>query len=443
MSGPKVVRIVTREEHEAICRGMLARIDAALEQWAEAGRRNDCLDQPAVEAARRRRDALAALAPQGRFAEMQAQAPAEESFLRSDMRFRLEKAAAAKAAAHTHARRRSEAAAALIRTAAAAGVVLPDGLMRGLEQGEEAALSEGFRALAVNRPTSQQKSTLAEQLRPGEQAMSFSDWLAAQPAAPTDPDVERIEARLEELEALGQVGAVEPLRKRLNEASGVPSPRRGLILDGLEVESGRVLAEARKTADLLSSLRLLLAEMAQAGLPVAAFSVSEDAAVGLHDIQARLGAAEAALARHQADEAASARRAAVMKGLAGLGYEVREGMTTTFAASGRLVVADAARPGYGVEVSGAADGRQFQMRPVAFAAPGDPTDASRDRDAETIWCGQVTALSKSLADAGDGLEVVRSLPIGATPLKRVVAPDQAIGDQAEIGRGRERSLPRT
>lgn len=43
MSGPKVVRIVTREEHEAICRGMLARIDAALEQWAETGRRNDCL----------------------------------------------------------------------------------------------------------------------------------------------------------------------------------------------------------------------------------------------------------------------------------------------------------------------------------------------------------------------------------------------------------------
>jgi hypothetical protein len=88
LSGPKVVRIVTREEHEAICRGMLARIDAALEQWAEAGRRNDCLDQPTVDAARRRRDALAALTAQGRFAEMQAQAPAEESFLRSDMRFR-------------------------------------------------------------------------------------------------------------------------------------------------------------------------------------------------------------------------------------------------------------------------------------------------------------------------------------------------------------------
>lgn len=431
MSGPKVVRIVTREEHEAICRGMLARIDAALEAWAEAGRRNDSLDAVTVEAARRRRDALAALAADGKFSEMQAQAPAEESFLRSDMRFRLEKAAAAKVAARTNARRRSEAVAALIRAAAAAGVVLPDGVMSGLERGEEAALAEGFRALAAKRPTSQQKSTLADQLRPGEHALAFSDWLAAQPAAPANPDIDRIEARLEELGALGQVGAIEPLRERLNEASGAPSPRRGLLLDALEVESGRVLAEARKAADLMSALRVLLAEMAQAGLPVAAFAVSEDAAVAMQDIQARLEAAEAVLAKHRADEAGAARRAAVMKGLAGLGYEVREGMTTTFAASGRLVVADAARPGYGVEVSGAADGRQFQMRPVAFTAPGAPADTARDRDAETIWCGQVSELSKSLTASGSGIEIVRALPIGATPLKRVSSAGHDAVEDAE------------
>ncbi|MCV9938262.1 hypothetical protein OIU35_18080 [Boseaceae bacterium BT-24-1] len=441
MSGPKVVRIVTREENEAICKGMLARIDAALAEWAEAGRRNDCLDAATVEAARRRRDALAALAANGKFAEMQAQAPAEEAFLRSDMRFRLEKAAAAKAAARTHARRRGEAAATLLRSAAAVGVVLSDRVMRGLEQGDEAAFAEGFRALAESRPASEAKSPLAEQLRHSDKALSFGDWLAAQRATPADQDVDRIEVRLEELRALGWTGASEPLLKRLDEAREAQSPRRGLLLDGLEVETGRVLAEARRAADLMSALRALLADMAQAGLPAASFAVSEGA-VAAEEIQERLGAAEAVLAKHRADEAAAARRAAVMKGLAGLGYEVREGMKTTFAASGRLVVADAARPGYGVEVSGAADGRQFQMRPVAFGAPGEPADTSRDRDAETIWCGQVTALSKSLADGGDGLEIVRSLPIGATPLKRVVAPDQAIADEAETRGGRERSLPR-
>lgn len=438
MSGPKVVRIVTREEHKAICQGMLARIDAALEEWAAAGRRNDCLDAATVEAARRRRDALAALAADEKFAQMQAQAPAEESFLRSDMHFRLEKAAAANAAARTHARRRGEAAATLLRSAAAAGVVLSDRVMRGLEQGDEAALAEGFRALAESRPASGSKSPLVEQLRHSDKGLSFGDWLAAQPAAPADQDVARIEVRLEELRALGWTRAIEPLLKRLDEARA-QSPRRGLLLDGLEVETGRVLAEARRAADLMSALRALLAEMAQAGLPAASYAVSEGA-VAADEIQERLGAAEAVLAKHRADEAAAARRAAVMKGLAGLGYEVREGMTTTFAASGKLVVADSARPGYGVEVSGAADGRQFQMRPVAFTAPGAPADTARDRDAETIWCGQVSELSKALTASGSGMEIVRALPIGATPLKRVSSPDHGAAEEAEAMVTMARSL---
>lgn len=271
---------------------------------------------------------------------------------------------------------------------------------------------------------------MAEQLRHSNKALSFGDWLAAQSAAPADHDVDRIEVRLEELRALGWIRASEPLLKRLDEAREAQSPRRGLLLDGLEVETGRVLAEARRATDLMSALRVLLAEMAQAGLPIAAFAVSEGAVVA-DEIQERLGAAGAVLARHRADEAAAARRAAVMRGLAGLGYEVREGMTTTFAASGRLVVADAARPGYGIEVSGAADGRQFQMRPVAFTAPGAPADTARDRDAETIWCGQVSELSKSLTASGSGMEIVRALPIGATPLKRVSSPGHGAVEEAE------------
>lgn len=439
MSGPKVVRIVTREEHEAICRGMLARIDAALEEWVKTGRRNDYLDAATIEAAHRRRDTLAALAAKGLFAEMQAQAPAEESFLRSDMRFRIEKAAAVKAAARTHARRRVEAASSLLKRAEAAGVVFSDTVMRGLERGEEAALAEGFRTLAESKSASVQTSALAGKLRSGGPAMSFADWLAGQPATANDRDFARIEARLEELSALGLTEAIEPLGRRLDEARETQTPRRGLLLDGLDVETGRALAEARKAADLRSTLRVLLAEMAKAGLPVASFAASDEA-VAIEEVQARLGAAEAALAKHRADEAASARRAAVMKGLAGLGYEVREGMTATFAESGSLVVADAARPGYGVEVNGGADGRQFQMRPVAFAAPGVPSDTSRDRDAETIWCGQASELSRALAASGGGMEIVRSLPVGATPLKRVLATDHVAVNEGEMSTGRERSL---
>lgn len=441
MSGPKVVRIVTREENEAICRGVLARIDAALAQWAEAGRRNDCLDDATLAAARRRRDALAALAGQGKFAEMQAQAPVEESFLRSDMRFRLEKAAAARTAARKHAQRRVEAAATLLRALSVAGIELSGDVMRDLERGEESALAEGFRALSANKSPPETKSALAEQLRSGAKTVSFADWLAGQAMAESDPEIARMESRLDELATFVHIGSTEHLQMRLGEARQAPLSRRGLILDGLEVETGRALAEARKIADLISALQMLIAEIAEAGLPADAFQMS-NVTLSAEAVQTRLSAAEAALTEHRAKEAAAARRTAIMKGLAGLGYEIREGMTTAFASSGKLVVADSARPDYGVEVSGAADGRQFQMRPVAFEATGHAADASRDRDAETIWCGQVTALLEFLADGGDGLEIVRALPIGATPLKRVSAADRTVAEDAGENAMRTRSLPR-
>ena len=57
MSGPTVVRVVTREELVAICQGQLARLDRALEHWISQGRRADALDEADIVHAQRRRDA--------------------------------------------------------------------------------------------------------------------------------------------------------------------------------------------------------------------------------------------------------------------------------------------------------------------------------------------------------------------------------------------------
>src|SRR3546814_18992029 len=85
MSGPKVVRIVTREEILEICRGHLARVDAALAEWIGIGKRNECIDDDALVAAQARREALAHLLAQARFEARQTQAPIEETFCRDDL----------------------------------------------------------------------------------------------------------------------------------------------------------------------------------------------------------------------------------------------------------------------------------------------------------------------------------------------------------------------
>lgn len=441
MSGPKVVRIVTREEILEICRGQLARVDAALAEWARIGRRNDCIDDAALAAATRRRDALAALIAADRFMDLQKQAPVEEAFLQNDMQQRLAAVAVEQAAARSRGRREREAAATLLRTLRSSGQTIEDDLAAALERGDPSALARGFQLLATSTTdTSTASREAAARLRGDEATRTFAEWVAGQPVAPPDPATERVETRLDMLAALVGEEATLNWRTRLSEAATAQAARRALLLDGLEVETGRALTQARARATALAELELTLAELTAAGLPTATARADAET-LDAAGITARTADARAAIEAHRASLAADARRAAVLEGLAGLGYEVAEGMSTTWVADGRLVLRNATRPDYGVELSGAGEGGRMQMRAVAFETGGHGPDPARDRDAETIWCGDVTGLDERLARIGGGLWIERALPIGATPLKRIAieAPTDP-GTTTTVPALRQRSL---
>lgn len=435
MSGPKVVRIVTREEILEICRGHLARVDAALEEWTRIGRRNDCIGDEAIAIARRRRDALVAFIAADRFMDLQKQAPVEEAFLREDLQRRLAKVAAEQAAARLKERREREAASALLKALRKAGAPPDPELEAGLERGDLAAISRGLLMLG-EKDSAKVDGSLAAKLREDAPSRSFADWVRGQPLVPEDLALNRIEARIAEIAQIAEVEQEAEWRARLAEAAEARTPRRNLIFDALEVETGRALTLLRRRATALSELRLTLAEAGAAGLSTVAWAGGLDL-LGLDEIEARRKEAASAIEAHRTAKAVEARRAAVLEGLSGLGYEVTEGMSTAWASEGRLVLRSAARPDYGVELSG---GERFQMRPVAFDTNGRGPDPSRDRDAETIWCGDVGSLEKRLAEHGDGLEIERSFPVGAVALKRIeiVGPDG--GASAEAPALRERTL---
>lgn len=435
MSGPKVVRIVTREEILEICHGHLARVDAALAEWTRIGRRNDCIDEEALAACTRRRVELARLLAADRFMDLQKQAPLEEAFLRDDLQARLAAVAERQAAARSRERRDREAAATLLRTLHVSGRPLDAELERRLARGEAGALAAGFDALATGSAPSA-SATLAASLREEGPPRTLADWLAAQPPAATEPATERLEFRIAELTQLVAPNRAAGWSIRLEEAISAAPARRGLMLDGLEVETGRALTEARRLAAAAVDLELALAELSAAGMPVAAHreGVSD---LDADALSAKTAAVLSSLADHRAAAAAASRRAAVLAGLAGLGYEVTEGMSTSLAHEGRLVLRSATRPDYGVEV--AAAGERMQMRPVAFESGGRGPDAARDRDAETIWCGDVSSLQQRLGELGGGLAIEKALPIGATPLKRVAIGGGLAERAVERPAPRERS----
>ena len=425
MSGPKVVRIVTREELLDICRGHLARVDAALAEWIRIGKRNDCVSDEEVSAAQKRREALAVLIAADRFMDLQKQAPQEEAFLRSDVQARLTKAAAAQAVALSSERRERDAASTLLRMLREASVEVPGDVEGGLELGNRAALERGFALLAEARKKVSSSTTtdLARQLKDNKGPLTLTTWLASQADNTSDPEIERLDASIAELESLTEVSVVDGWRQRLDEAARADGARRSLLLDGLEVETGRALMAAWRRRTALSELDATLSELdtmmegASDQLRVGIEALGED------DIRARIGEASDMTARQRAVAAAAARRLAVLEGLGTLGYEVTEGMSTSWVEDGRVVLRSSTRPDYGVELSGNTDGGRLQMRAVAFTSGGSGPDLARDRDAETIWCSDVSGLQARLAKLGDDLVIERALPVGATPLKRVERAD--------------------
>ena len=81
----------------------------------------------------------------------------------------------------------------------------------------------------------------------------------------------------------------------------------------------------------------------------------------------------------------------------------------------------AACPGYGVEHSGGSQSDLLQVRAVGIGNPTDARDTSRDRDMETIWCGEFQRLQALVGKSGGNLSLESARPVGQYPLK--VVPD--------------------
>jgi len=437
MSGPKVVRIVTREELIEICRGLLARVDSALADWRRIGARNDCLDEGAIAAAERRREELAAEIAAGRFANVQRNAPLEETFLRADIQNRLAAAADRESAKRSRDRRRREAGKSLISALERSGVALSDELIRRIATGDESALSLGFAAL--NKPTDQIRANreLATKLAEGAMRQSFASWLDTTCSTYVDPEFERLDARISECEMLTSLAPVGEWRSRLEAASTMGGASRSLHLDALAAEIRRAIANEKDRISERDRLSGLLSEAEVAGISVGAWRRNVDQ---LDAGQLRGCATEirSRLDSLRAERAAIERRAAVLEALAKLGYEVREDMATAWADNGQLVIANPSRPGYGMEVRGGVQtADRIQMRAVVFESADGALDAARDRDAETLWCGDVGKLRERLAEKGADFAIERALEIGTTPLKRIrVAADDSSWIESGTSSGR-------
>jgi hypothetical protein len=437
MSGPKVVRIVTRDEIIALCDGLLARLNAAVEEWIRIGQRNETLTEAEISATRARQESLRGLLAKDRFVELQKQVPAEIEFLRSDGELRLSRAAEEKAKARTGQRQTAAVAASVLVALERKGATVPVELRRALEDAAAgrsvgaAAISQAFALLSEKKDTaiSDRQRQLADAHKGSEKRQTFDEWLASQ-AAGGDDDWTRLNLRIAELGLISGQSVTAEFDQRLRLILADQTSRRSLLIDSLELDIAHAIEEAKKRSALQLRLRALAAELSQLGSErseVVVASIREQIDGQSHVLVALAEQATALLDQIRGEAAAKSRRHAILKGLTELGYQVNEGMETAWVRDGKVVVKKPSQPDYGVELGGSGDAGRVQMRTVAIRDAGTPVDAARDRDAETIFCGEVAQLQEQFSHAGGEIIIERALPAGATPL-RVVADASNIDD---------------
>lgn len=441
MSGPKVVRVVTREELVATCIALLRQFDRAAERWKRECERLGNLDQAEMASFQKIRESLAACLVQNRFAEIQQRVPAEIAFLSRDIQQRCDRAAEAAASALQQARQQRENAAFLARElrrqvpeCETAILAMLDRIAKGasLNSDAEAILAKGFMILTDRGTTAGLTDTqrnLAKQLAPSGDRETFDDWKRAR-VRQQDARLISVELRLSEIEAYLGTDATTTFAIRLraieSEPHGVSTNMRidALILDLVTAvralkEGAAIVIKARELADDLAATDDGLNNEAMAlRVDIERLIDTKDFA-GLAILMKTGGDFMSALSRRNA---AAARRQSILSGLSALGYELREGMATAWAEGGRVVLRKPALPGYGLELAGPTDVTRLQVRAVAFQVD---RNTARDREVETEWCGDFSKLQGLFVAKGGSITIEKALGIGETPLKLVENPGPA------------------
>lgn len=450
MSGPKVVRIVTREERIAICQDQLALLRAALHEWERVGNRNDLLKDEDVKNSRKRCGEIAALLETDRFTDLQKQGAEEIAFLKNDMTRRLTVAAKTAAEVRTRNRRLVIMAQQALKRANDGSVAISAALRTEIEaiaSGQlndedraEKALAEIFSLSLTKSDMSKltgEQHELATRLRGNHPAATLADWKRAN-ASEADNAGSKIDVAIAELEVAGAHAEAAAFTERQQAILQEPSPERQRMLsDSLLMEVGQTRNQYQERAQQLSQLREHAAQLTFFQC-AAAKQISKriEEVLAREDAMASRGLiAEIAtlIATERKALATAAQRSALLSALTELGYEVREGMRTAWAKDGRVVLRRAAIPEMGVEIMTSQGVERLQFRPVRFDAATSDAGSHLDHDIETLWCSDFDRLRQHLELHHGELSIEKALPVGAAPVLRVMEDSEEGARRPETG----------
>lgn len=438
MSGPKVVRIVTKQEIMAICRGRMDAVQDAIAQWRKYASKHDALTSEEEKAVENKLLSIVKMFEREQFLDVQKQCTAEIAALQADMS-RIRDEAIAKAELERSLRRRLQySAETLIKTLEASQRQVPKELATIVSSAitanetDLATMNSTLSRILIEYTLSsveKQSMTplqkeLSKKLSEGEKLQTLADWKMRQEGDAKSIEADRrLDKLLAEIEATEGEGTQPFLARATLIAQESSSSHRSLLTDSLILDLVAHSNERRAKELAMASMREIRSELHRlTSKPAKDLEILLTKAIDSNDISSckLLRDKGIALLKEETKALAGAsRREAILKGLLELGYEVRENMATAWAEDGRIVVRKPNEKGYGVELGAVEDAERMQVQLVSFEQTNDASETSRDLDRETIWCSEFSRLKSLLEKSGTALHIEKALPVGSKPLKQV------------------------
>ncbi len=433
MSGPKVVRIVTKEELIGRCEGAFARFESSCSELRRIAKRADLFGTELEEGLERRRRELRQELDAGRVQGLEARISSAEQFVRAE-RGRVQAEAQHKLERE---RERECVLGASARTLANALInthsVLASKLLAAASDRSgskksrcavlEALVKESYEMLSrdLNEGAPAVDNQLATRLSQGIAGDTYADWIKANVQVPKEDA--RLSKLMVQIELLGASNLMEFQRRADEIAAESDADRRAVMTDSVVIELAEAVRMEQRRAELVGKADALRARLSRVATPQGSSAAAQlEAAMQRDDLgtlEAAVTLAEGVAADAEHKQAADSRRAAVLSGLAKLGYRVDEGMATAWSQNGRIVVAKPQVPDYGVELGATSDGQTMQVRLVGSTSPSSPRNRERDTKMEDTWCSEFSELQKLVASSGSDLQIKKAVGVGVEPVRSV------------------------
>ena len=424
MSGPKVIKVLTKEERAQIVGRRLNKLQRVLQRWEETHRRLNCFSEQKFQTFRSRYQQLDYVPEQNELDQLVGEVNSEIAFLNHEIqqvkteaiKFRTKERLNInwKDYAHT--------------------LLLHKDLSESKRQQLQAALDDNSSENEIKEMVSQLLIGDTGELSTTSSSIEITDrqkqiitllqndlhliqpekWQA--PVEEKDNKWLRLQSLISELEIFFPE-QFKIYSEQLNTlAQREHQQDYYLYFDSLLLNVQSIVQTQRELVQQIEILEDLLNE-----LPAEHFLL-EQAKLGIQSkdkkqIQQITVNIQQLLQQKSEYQAAQSKRKAILNGLAELGYKVQEGMATLWAENGHLIVQKSSIPEYGVEIIGNTQ-EKIQMRTVCFS---EEQNTQRDTDAEILWCDSFGKLQNKLFDQEITLSIEKQIEAGAIPVKHVSA----------------------